>query len=88
MEIPGALFALESQYQTILSHFHFGKYDPTKQGLAFQKKVQSYFSNEDDPTLGEHVHFISFDNSPRSETNLQRSETFLQVLWDELSPFI
>jgi hypothetical protein len=82
MEIPAALHGLECQYENILSHFHFGKFDPLKQGLAFQKKIEEYFSKEEDQLFFQNILFIHFDNS--QTLIVQQTEVFLQTLWQNL----
>jgi hypothetical protein len=89
MEIPAALHGLECQYENILSHFHFGKFDPVKQGLAFQKKIEEYLSKEEDQLFFQNILFINFDNSQTlidADPNriFQQTENFLQILWKNL----
>ncbi len=83
MEIPAALHGLECQYENILSHFHFGKYDPVKQGLAFQNKIQDYLSKEDDPLFIQNILFINFNNS-QILIDADRNKNFLETFWDKL----
>jgi hypothetical protein len=83
MEIPAALHGLETQYENVLSHFNFGKFDPFKQGLVFQNKLKNYFSKEEDQIFNENILFIYFDNSNSNKT-LQQIQIFIQLLWKNL----
>ncbi len=93
MEIPAALHGLECHYESVLSHFRFGKFDPIKQGSAFQKKIEDYLSKEQDPSFFQNVFFINIDNSltlndTNSDNIFQQTEAFLETLWQELSSII
>jgi hypothetical protein len=90
MEIPAALHGLQNQYEDLLSHFNFGHFDPLKQGLVFQKKIQQFLSNDQDETCQENIIFVPVDNSYTSigndsSRNFQQAQILLEPLWNNLS---
>jgi len=90
MEIPAALHGLQNQYENVVSHFNFGSFDPSKQGLVFREKLEEYFSNDQDKTCHDNVLFVPIDNSQistniNSTGNVEQVQIFLETLWTSLS---
>lgn len=90
MEVPAALHSLEKKYQNILSHFHFGNFDPLEQAKVFRRKVEYFMSIDPEQSWHENVLLLPLDDGSLAPaqidtlTSLEQSRTLLQTLWRKL----
>jgi hypothetical protein len=89
MEVPAALHGLENQYQSVLSHFNFGSFDPLEQAIAFRSKIEEFLSKDQDKTWHENIVLVPLDKphtcaETDSITNFEQATILLQTLWRKL----
>ncbi|CAF2140521.1 unnamed protein product [Rotaria magnacalcarata] len=90
MEIPAAFSALQTQYQSILSHFNFGTFDPLEQATTFRKKIEEYKANEQGATWHDNIVLVPLDQPSTTPENMsitsyEKAEILLNTLWKHLS---
>ena len=83
MEIPAALHGLQTQYESVVSHFNFGSFDPLEQAFVFRKQVEKFLSSDQDKTFHENLLVVPLDKRLISDiSNFQESKILFESLWD------
>ncbi|CAF1651665.1 unnamed protein product, partial [Adineta ricciae] len=90
MEIPAALHGLQNQYENLLSHFHFGTFDPWEQAMKFQEKVKEFFENDLEKIWQENIRIVPLEkpHKIRDSDHFQLTRILLGTLWTKLSSLL
>ncbi|CAF3264492.1 unnamed protein product [Rotaria sp. Silwood2] len=83
MELPAALRGLQNRYQSILSHFNFGCFDPVEQARIFREVVLDYQSR--DSQVDWHKHIILIPLNESTENHVRTAEILLPTIWTQLT---
>lgn len=83
MEIPAALHGLQNQYQSILSRFNFGRFDPVEQAKVFREKVFEYQSRDFQAEWHKNIVLIPMDDF--TDDTFCTAQMLLPTLWIQLT---
>ncbi|CAF3391060.1 unnamed protein product [Rotaria sp. Silwood2] len=83
MEVPAALNGLQNQYECILSHFNFGRFDPMEQARVFREQILDYQSRDSQAEWHKHIILIPL-NEP-TENRFRTAQILLRTLWTQLT---
>ncbi|CAF1557190.1 unnamed protein product [Rotaria sp. Silwood1] len=83
MELPAALRGLQNRYQSILSHFNFGCFDPVEQARIFREAILDYQSRDTQADWHKHIILIPLNESTKNY--VRTAEILLSTIWTQLT---